>query len=99
MTARGAQTQRGSRSGLAVYTGQRHRDVLVYPDTGTAITIKEAREDFGALSVVISNSRLASLAQRNFARRRAPNANAAEAHQRTAKTQKRRFFSSPGCGG
>jgi hypothetical protein len=32
--------------------------VLVNPNTGTAITMKEAWEDFGALSVVISNSRL-----------------------------------------
>jgi hypothetical protein len=32
--------------------------VLVNPNTGTSITMKEARGDFGALSVVISNSRL-----------------------------------------
>ena len=58
MTERGAQDQRGSRSGLVVYTGQRSCPVLVNPNTGTSITMKEARGDFGALSVVISNSRL-----------------------------------------
>jgi hypothetical protein len=44
LTERGAQDQRGSRSGRAVYTGQRNRHVLVYPNTGMSITMKEARE-------------------------------------------------------
>ena len=58
MTARGAQDQRASRSGRAVYTGsRRNRPVLVRPD-GTCITMGEARYKFGAKSVVISSSRL-----------------------------------------
>jgi hypothetical protein len=57
LTKRGAQDQRGSRSGLVVYTGQRTRPVLLKTD-GKVITMKEARSQFGAKSVVISYSRL-----------------------------------------
>jgi hypothetical protein len=58
LTQRGAQDQRASRSGRAVYTGsRRNRPVLVRPD-GTCITMGEARGTFGAKSVVISYSRL-----------------------------------------
>jgi hypothetical protein len=56
LTERGAQDQRGSRSGLVVYKGRRNRPVLVNPNTGKSTTMKEARGDFGAPSVVISNS-------------------------------------------
>jgi hypothetical protein len=71
LTKRGAQDQRASRSGRVVHTGRTNRPVLVRPD-GTCITTKEAKENFGAKSVVISYL-LASPVQRNFARRRAPN--------------------------
>jgi hypothetical protein len=58
MTERGAQDQGVSRSGLVVFTGsRRNRPVLLRPD-GTCITMGEARNEFGAKSVVISSSRL-----------------------------------------
>jgi hypothetical protein len=68
LTARGAHV---TKAGHEVYTGQRNRAVLVNPDTGTAITMKPF--------LWSSATRVSGTpAQRNFARRRAPNANAAE---------------------
>jgi hypothetical protein len=57
LTARGAQDQGPTRSGLVVYKGRRNRPMLVHFD-GTCIAMKEAQEFFGAGSVVISHSRL-----------------------------------------
>jgi hypothetical protein len=51
VTTRGAQDQRSSRSGRVVYIGRRNRPVLVNPNTGMDIPMKEARGDFGALYV------------------------------------------------
>jgi hypothetical protein len=57
LTARGAQDQGVTRSGLVLYKGRTNRPVLLN-ENGTCITMGEARSKFGAKSVEISHSRL-----------------------------------------